>query len=106
MTRYQTLQYNQTKCRISIRIIDDVECILLEDIHKAISTRIIALIRSNNDAITCERDPKGKELDPPRFKAYSDEVLDCYISDTDIATNYKIHKKLDLMIDNQDEILS
>ncbi|CAF1574142.1 unnamed protein product, partial [Didymodactylos carnosus] len=104
--RHQTLQYNETKRRLPIWIIDDVEYILLEDIHNAISTRITALIRSNNDAITCERDSKGIELDPPRFKAYPDELLDCYVSDIDVTTNCKTQEKLDLIIDNQGKILS
>ncbi|CAF4419774.1 unnamed protein product, partial [Didymodactylos carnosus] len=51
-------------------------------------------------------DSKGKELDPPRFKAYPDELLDCYISDTGMTTNCKTHEKLDLIIDNQGKILS
>ncbi|CAF1293642.1 unnamed protein product, partial [Didymodactylos carnosus] len=53
-----------------------------------------------------ERDMEGRELDPIRFKAYPNEILDCYASDNGVTTETKIADKLDRIIDNTGQILT
>ncbi|CAF0991480.1 unnamed protein product [Didymodactylos carnosus] len=49
---------------------------------------------------------EGRELDPIRFKAYPNEILDCYASDNGVTTETKIADKLDRIIDNTGQILT